>query len=451
MQLPNRTIFCHDNLEVLQGIDSNTIDLIYLDPPFNKQKVFTAPIGSSAEGAQFRDWFREEDIKDEWVLSIKEDYDGLHKFLSSVRELSSLGAKEGSKHYLYNYCYLVYMAMRLLELRRILKETGSIYLHCDSTIGHYIKILLDIIFGENNFRNEIVWDYKKISNTKGKRFNRRYDTLFFYVKSELFTFNHLYTEISQRKKQLLKQGYNTKNMKGKKYIYIYDEEVVAKKKIDLSKYDKIKYVDADKGTLQSNVFNIDNANPQSKEFTNYPTQKPLALLERIIKASSNEGDFVLDPFCGCATTCIAAEKLNRRWIGIDVSVKAYELVKKRLQREVADPKNLFQYDNQINFSVTPPKRTDKNLDEVEQKYVYIISHPKYPGEYKVGIAKNCDQRVSNYQTSGPDRKYKLEYSLRTPLFRSIEKHIHTKFENKHEWVRAKLEDIIFEIENYNQT
>ena len=430
MQLPNRTIFCHDNLEVLQGIDSNTIDLIYLDPPFNKQKVFTAPIGSSAEGAQFRDWFREEDIKDEWVLSIKEDYDGLHKFLSSVRELSSLGAKEGSKHYLYNYCYLVYMAMRLLELRRILKETGSIYLHCDPTMSHYLKILLDIIFGEKNFRNEIVWCYYGPGSPKTRQFNRKTDIIFWYSKDVEWIFNKDKVRLPYKDpKQSLRKAMASNQT-------FTQEEVEAYRK---------------RGKIPENWWVIRIAARSKKEYTNYPTQKPLALLERIIKASSNEGDLVLDPFCGCATTCIAAEKLNRKWIGIDISVKAYELVKKRLQREVADPEHLFQYDNEINFSVTPPKRTDKNVDEVEQKYVYVISHPKYPGEYKVGIAKNCDQRVSNYQTSDPDRKYKLEYSLRTPLFRSIEKHIHTKFENKHEWVRAKLEDIIFEIENYNQT
>ena len=487
MQLPNRTIFCHDNLEVLQGIDSNTIDLIYLDPPFNKQKVFTAPIGSSGEGARFRDWFREEDIKDEWILSIKEDYDGLHKFLSSVRELSSLEAKEGSKHYLYNYCYLVYMAMRLLEMRRILKETGSIYLHCDPTMSHYLKILLDIIFGEKNFRNEIVWK-RHSSGQKGsqydpKKWGANTDHIFFYVKDkDTRVFPYIpftQAEIDKKFKYKDEKGelyqlvpiamgknkgerpnlhYKFKGISPPPYPNAWSlskarmQEEYEKGNIVIknNKLERRKYLKDSKGKAIGSGWN-DIKPSAGKEYVNYPTQKPLALLERIIKASSNEGDFVLDPFCGCATTCIAAEKLNRKWIGIDVSVKAYELVKKRLQREVADPKNLFQYDNQINFSVTPPKRTDKNVDEVEQKYIYIISHPKYPGEYKVGIAKNCDQRVSNYQTSDPDRKYKLEYSLRTPLFRTIEKHIHTKFENKHEWVRAKLEDIIFEIENYNQT
>ena len=112
MNLNNRTIFCHDNLEILQGINSNSIDLIYLDPPFNKKKEFTAPIGSSAEGASFKDWFREEDIKEEWLQTIKEDYDGLYNFLDGVNSLSNIISNRKNKHYLYNYCYLVYMAMR---------------------------------------------------------------------------------------------------------------------------------------------------------------------------------------------------------------------------------------------------------------------------------------------------------------------------------------------------
>ena len=139
--LNNRTIFCRDNIDVLQGINSNSIDLIYLDPPFNKNKVFTAPIGSSAEGASFKDTFREEDIKDEWVQSIKEDHIELHHFLNGIKAISS------NKYYLYNYCYLSYMAIRLIEMRRVLKDTGSIYLHCDPTMSHYLKLLMDIIFG----------------------------------------------------------------------------------------------------------------------------------------------------------------------------------------------------------------------------------------------------------------------------------------------------------------
>lgn len=136
----------------------------------------------------------------------------------------------------------------------------------------------------------------------------------------------------------------------------------------------------------------------SKERTGYPTQKPLGLLKRVIEAGSNEGDVVLDPFCGCATTCIAAEKLDRRWVGIDVSLKAYELVKERLEKEV--PSDMFRADP--NFEITAPRRTDINGD-LPLGNVYIIANKRWAGEYKVGIAKNVQGRLNSYQTSDPER------------------------------------------------
>ena len=148
-QIPNRTVFCRDNIDVLRGINSATIDLIYLDPPFNKNKVFTAPIGSSAEGATFKDYFQESDLKDEWLKTIKEDRDNIHSFLSGIRD-------HGNK---YNYCYLAYMAIRLIECHRVLKETGSIYLHCDPKMSHYLKLLWIVYLVKSNFRNEVVWHY----------------------------------------------------------------------------------------------------------------------------------------------------------------------------------------------------------------------------------------------------------------------------------------------------
>ena len=209
------------------------------------------------------------------------------------------------------------------------------------------------------------------------------------------------------------------------------------------------YVD----TYIRDVWDHDETKPtisQSHERRGYPTQKPLKLLERIIKSSSKENDVVLDPFCGCATTCIASEKLNRNWIGIDISIKAYDLVRERLTEEV-EGKFDFQDKNgngiKVHFSTDSPKRTDKNGDDRLKKYVYIISHPKYPGEFKVGIAKDCDARLNSYQTSDPDRTYKLECGHLTHNFREIEKYIHAKFDNKHEWIKARLEDIKKEIKN----
>ena len=180
-----------------------------------------------------------------------------------------------------------------------------------------------------------------------------------------------------------------------------------------------------------------------KEYVGYPTQKPLALLERIIEASSKKGDVVLDPFCGCATTCVASEKLERDWIGIDVSFKAYELVKDRIKREA--PATLFK--KEPSFTTKAPTRGADEDTEIGN--VYIISNPAFQGEYKVGIAKNVKSRLNSYQTSDPRRHYKLEYSIETPYFKEIENHIHDIFENNYEWVIGDLQDIIKEIEEFS--
>lgn len=150
----------------------------------------------------------------------------------------------------------------------------------------------------------------------------------------------------------------------------------------------------------------------------------------------------MDPFCGCETTCVAAELLERQWIGVDISIKAYELVNERLTKEVADPNDLLKYQNTIHL------KTDLEVDYRERKFVYVISHPEFPGEYKVGIAKNWKSRLNSYQTSDPNRKYKVEFTHLTPLFRETEKYIHNIFPNKHEWVQGDLKEIIQSIKSY---
>ena len=404
-----RTIFCRDNLDILQGINSDCIDLIYLDPPFNKNKVFTAPIGSSAEGAEFSDIFREEDIKDEWVSTICYENYGLYNYLSGVKEFSNK----------YNYCYLVYMAIRLIECHRVLKDTGSVYLHCDPTMSHYLKIILDCIFGEKNFRNEIVWGYKTGGAPKD-RFSKKHDVILFYAKYNTCKFNSqqekTYTKSKNRKPGVI--NYGTGNAE-----FFEDEYGV---------YNWVNMRD---------IWEIPYINSLSKERTGYPTQKPLALLERIIKASSNKGDIVLDPFCGCATTCIAAEILERKWIGVDVSHKAYELVKERLKKEV----NLFQ-PKEPHYSTTPPKRGKH--EPKEKGYVYIISNNAWQGKYKVGIAKDVTKRLNSYQTSDPLRGYQIEYKKQTPHFKEIEKMIHDTLPNEYEWVSASLKTITDKINKY---
>ncbi|MGU9962744.1 MAG: DNA methyltransferase [Candidatus Halichondribacter symbioticus] len=427
--IKNRTIFCHDNLEILRGIDSDCVDLIYLDPPFNKKKIFTAPIGSNAEGASFSDIFREEDVKDEWLLDIKEDNYFIHNLLSTVKVIEGRAS--------YNFCYLAYMAIRLIECQRVLKSTGSIYLHCDPTMSHYLKLLLDCIFGEKNFRNEIIWCYTG-PGIANRAFKRKHDIILFYAKSELTDFNPIRVS---HKRQSVSVGASS--------------YAAGSRTLEQAKQAEAEAIERGKA-IEDWWSDIGSGSHISKnERQGYPTQKPLALLERIIAASCPKGGIVLDPFCGCATTCVAAEKLERQWVGVDVSIKAYDLVRTRLRKEVEWEGSLFEEDL-VDPRTSPPVRTDLGADTRVQKYVYIISNknfdkPEEPDkkEWKVGIASNLKSRLSSYQTSDPNRGYVLEYSFLTPHFREIEKYILGKYENRHEWVREPdMQKIIDDIENY---
>ncbi len=428
--VPSRTIFCDDNLDIMRGINSECIDLIYLDPPFNKNKKFTAPIGSSAEGAEFSDIFRKEDVKDERLVTIREDHPELYHYLNGIKGVGNS----------YNFAYLAYMAIRLLECHRILKSAGSAYLHCDPTMSHYLKSLMDCIFGEGNFRNEIVWHYGQRTSFLKSRFNAKHDVLLFYAKSRHSIFNRV--PIEWKREEFSTRRHDIKiDEFGEEFIWTDagKKGVRYKRLVD----DVLKH-----GKPMDDVWDVPILNSAAKERTGYPTQKPLALLERIIKASSNEGDMVFDPFCGCATTCVAAERLGRQWIGVDVSFKAYELVKERLTKEAADPEDLFKYQNEIYMHADPPKRTDLGEDYREKKFVYVISHPAYSDEYKVGIAKDWKSRLNSYQTSDPGRQYKIEFKFETPYFRETERHIHDIFPNRHEWVQGDLAEIKSAIKQY---
>lgn len=324
--LKNRTLFCRDNLDVLRGINTNSIDLIYLDPPFNKKKVFQAPIGSTSEGANFKDIWKMEDTKEEWHGLIAEQNPSLYSYLSGI---SDIGDKS-------NKYYLIYMAMRLIEMQRILKDTGSIYLHCDPTMSHFLKLLMDVIFGYENFRNEIIWCYSGGGSPK-KDFPSKHDLILRYSKTNQYIFNA----------DSIRIPYNLDTGK-----YRSPKAWGSHKGVDRV------YSPNPKGKVPEDWWDISPINSQAKERMGYPTQKPVTLLERIIKASSSEGDIVLDPFCGCASTCVASERLNRHWIGIDVSEKAYELVQKRLSQEVAPQDDLFKYKNKIIYRKDIPQRTD---------------------------------------------------------------------------------------------
>ena len=293
----NRTLFHGDNLKFLRGMNSETVDLIATDPPFNKGKDFHATPDSLASGAKFQDrWSWEKDVHEEWVDQLSDDYPVLLEAIESARYAHSDGMG----------AYMCFMAVRLLEIRRILKPTGSLYLHCDPTASHYLKAVLDAIFGWKNFRNEIVWHYQT-GGASRRWFSKKHDNILFYVKSKAYLFSPHRVLTPRTEKALLR----AKNPIGARISV-----------------DNIEKLPLDVWT------DIQALNPMSKERQGYPTQKPAALYERIVKVSSNEDDIVLDPFAGCATTLVAAEQLKRQWVGVDIWEGSHKLVVDRLRDRV---------------------------------------------------------------------------------------------------------------------
>lgn len=298
----NRTVFTGDNLYVLRNMNCESVDLIYLDPPFNSNRWYCTPTTETAYG-----------FKDIWHIT---DIDVLeHNRLARTNpQLYSMIKSAWAAHSKGMFSYVLMMAMRLLELHRVLKPTGSLYLHCDSTAVHYLRMILDSIFGAQNFRNDIIWAYKT-GGTSKRWFARKHDTILFYTKSNRYCFHPL-TEKSYVRTVPEPHTQSGKRL-GVKRDPICDVCGIGSPS---QKYRWVAMRDVwgDIGSLFRN----------SAERKHYPTQKPLDLLKRIICVSSNAGDVVLDPFCGCATTLIAAEALERQWVGIDISAHTADLVLK---------------------------------------------------------------------------------------------------------------------------
>ena len=299
--IKNRTIFTGDNLKILRGFPDGLVDLIYLDPPFNSKHNYAAPIGSKAAGAAFKDTWKFDDIDMAWWGEIAEVSRPLYEVLDMARHV---GGKS-------TMSYLIYMAIRILELHRVLKDTGSIYLHCDPTMSHYLKMVMDAVFGVGCCRNELVWCYSRPSAPKQRQFSRVHDIIFWYTKGETWQFYPDEIRQPYAASSMGREGYSANASK------------VAEGTVQLHSG----------GKFPESWIYIPPLKGNSREYLGYPTQKPLVLLERIIKASSNKNDWVLDPFCGCATACSAAERLNRKWVGIDISSKAVELMNARLVSE----------------------------------------------------------------------------------------------------------------------
>ena len=347
----NRTLYHGDNLSFLQGINSGTVHLIATDPPFNKNKDFHATPDSLAKGARFVDrWRWEEDVHEEWVDAIKDNWPGVWAVIEAAR--IAYGPDMAA--------FLCWLGVRLMEMRRILADDGSLYLHIDHTAHAYAKALMDAIFGQRNFRNEIVWCYKSGGASPTKHFSKKHDILLWYSKDGKYTFN------PQQEK-----SYN-RGMKPYRFSGVteYEDEIGWYTLVGMKDY-----------------WEIDMVGRTAKERTGYPTQKPLPLYERIIKAGSNPGDVVLDPFCGCATTPVAAERLGRQWVGMDIWDGAYQMVLNRLEQEglavpeaadIQSGQQVLTF-NHITYSQTPPLRTDDN-EIAAPRLTLRIQRPREPWE-----------------------------------------------------------------------
>jgi len=360
-------LYYGDNLEILREyIKDDTIDLIYLDPPFNSNQsyniLFKERNGTSspAQIKAFEDTWHWDRKAEETYREIVESLP--RKVADLTRALRSfLGEND-------MMAYLVMMAIRLQELHRVLNPTGSIYLHCDPTASHYLKLLMDAVFKVNNFRNEIAWCYRGAGYPK-KDFGKRHDTIFRYSKTDTYIFN--LDEVREKYAETTKERF-------KHYIGN------VRKGGDFGEQ-KLNPL----GKQPDDWWQIQPVAPSAKERLGYPTQKPETLLERIIKASSKEGDIVLDPFCGCGTTITVAEKLKRKWIGIDITHLAVSLMKHRLENS---------FGNNINYKVIGEPKDLKGAEELAREDPYqfqwwalgLVGARPAESEKKKGADKGID-------------------------------------------------------------
>lgn len=308
----------HGNcIDRLQEIDANNIDLVYFDPPFFTQKKHSLTNRENTKTYEFDD-----------------KYESLEEYLGLIEKT-------------------------LIQSKRVLKNTGSVFLHCDKTASHNIRIILDKVFGKENFQSEIVWSYKRWSNAKKGLLNS-HQIIFFYSKTENFKFNTLYTDYSATTNldQILQDRERNENGKS---VYKRDENGIA----ILGKEKK--------GVPLSDVWEIPYLNPKAKERTGYPTQKPVLLLNQIINIVTEEGDLVLDPFCGSGTTCVSAKSLNRNFLGIDISKDAVELANIRLEEMIISESSLLN------------KGINDYLEKTEKELAILQNINAFPVQRNSGI------------------------------------------------------------------
>jgi len=332
-------LFWGDNLEVMrERLDGGAADLVYLDPPFNSNRsygLFSERRAKSKGGSVYTDTWRWDERAEAYLSEMESRGGKAYEALRAVERL--LGRTDV-------LAYLCMMAPRLAELERVTRPGGSVYLHCDPRTSHYLKVLMDAVFGPRCFVNEIVWHYRRWTNAH-KALQRMHDVILFYRREGPFSFSPPQVEPAPTQAEAIKRGWNVNKVKNGDsrllQLLIYDREkaqaAVERGLLDPAKYGRVVYRDRPRSAASDTWTDIPCLHSQAKERTGYPTQKPQALLDRIIRASSREGDTVLDPFCGSGTTLAAAEAAGRRWIGIEKSPEAVEITRQRLDDEGAGP------------------------------------------------------------------------------------------------------------------
>jgi len=410
-------LYYGDNLEILQNhIADESVDLCYIDPPFNSNRDYNQiynNIGKEdkAQVQAFVDtWEWDEEAMRGFARFDLANGD-LRRFEKTCLLLNGLERilEQGSL-----LAYLVSLTQRIIEIHRVLKPTGSLYLHCDPTASHYLKLILDSVFCTKggNYKNEISWCYRKWTNNSSG-FQRNHDIIYFYTKSKNFIFNKL--QIEPFKSNYYEKGYHTNKIKGVSQLIVYDRQK-AEKNIESGKYDKIVFREGTTSVAMPDWWEISIINSQAKERLGYPTQKPEKLLERIIEASSNEGDVILDAYCGCGTTVAVAQRLKRKWIGIDITYQSITVIIKRLTET---------YGNNIlkNISINGiPKdiesARDLALKSVSRKEFEIWSIMTYsnnkaiPNE-KRGSDKGIDGKMYITVSVSPNEQKSILFSVKS--------------------------------------
>ena len=320
-----REFYTGDNLPIMRGMNSESADLVYLDTPFNTGRGFPLPSQDGrAKKTAFDDTWKLSDVHWDEHLAMRRDYP------RAADIINALAVVNGDSWAAYLTC----MGARLAEIRRILKPSGSVYYHCDPAMSHGVKLLMDAIFGRANFRNEVVWAYRTGGVSK-RWWPRKHDVILCYGKKAGKTYH------APQKERIR-----------------YDNSFFAS-----AKDDKGYYADVYIRDVWSDIPAVLNL---SRERAGYPTQKPLVLLDRILKASCPPGGMVLDPFCGCATTCIAAEMIRRQWAGIDIGIEALKKLKQRMKKHaLSDSAHCnFSYVNVIANPDAMPRREDLKEERV---------------------------------------------------------------------------------------